>query len=741
MQVITETNKLKQTEPDTHPAPGLVASSWSKISPAWPLKHLIAANPLAGFEDLPFRQALVEADAYFRQENLLKPMQTINLASIKWLQIYFDQGQATISIPLKEKGLLQSTLALVRFDKTILKDKKSARWLNNLPKSPHSIIIEALFYLGVPEKDQALFATLMLTTLPGWAAYIQYLANWTDKNATSLQEEYLALRLVLTCLIWSQAKQLCTWHKSNINQTKTDDLYHIIQTTEHDYQQGLIQKLAQQNPVTQQAREIEAQLVFCIDVRSEPFRRALEAQGPYQTFGFAGFFGVPASINDAVTGHTHASCPVLLKPAHTVTEHPSCNAKHAITGRRILQRIKQSYQSLKYNFASPFDLVDILGLASGLWMMINSAAPQRAAKIRRLLKKQLSLQYAVVTDLSDIPLQEQVKYAAGMLQAIGLTEQFASLVVLCGHGSSTQNNAFATALNCGACGGHHGGPNARVMASILNQEAIRQALKKQAIDIPTTTVFAAAEHNTTTDQVELFRQQLPMNLDKILNTLEADLAQAGQHNSLWRSTSMGVTTTLDKAQQATTARAQDWAELRPEWGLAKNAAFIVGPRWLTQDVDLEGRAFLHSYEWQKDSDLSALTGILTAPMIVAQWINAQYCFSTIDNIAFGAGSKITHNVTGKIGVMQGNASDLMHGLPLESVFQCNNQAYHQPARLTTVVYAPTSALDQIIRSQPRLQSLFANQWVHLICLNPQTHQHSQLRPDLTWQAEPFTPNE
>ena len=187
------------------------------------------------------------------------------------------------------------------------------------------------------------------------------------------------------------------------------------------------------------------------------------------------------------------------------------------------------------------------------------------------------------------------------------------------------------------------------------------------------------------------------------------------------------------AAKETKRRSIDWAEVRPEWGLARNAAFIIGPRRLTQSVNLEGRSFLHSYDWKSDPSGKFLTTILTAPMVVAQWINSQYLFSTLDNVAYGAGSKITHNVTGKIGVMQGNASDLMLGLPLQSVYRADDEPYHEALRLLTVVYAQRSTLDSIIHSQDVLRNLFGNGWVTLACIDPDDNQTYLLKRELKWQ--------
>ena len=184
--------------------------------------------------------------------------------------------------------------------------------------------------------------------------------------------------------------------------------------------------------------------------------------------------------------------------------------------------------------------------------------------------------------------------------------------------------------------------------------------------------------------------------------------------------------------EETERRSQDWSEVRPEWGLARNAAFIVAPRQLTQALDLEGRCFLHSYDWVKDESLTSLETILTAPMVVAEWINTQYLFSTIDNVTYGSGSKVTHNVTGKIGVMQGNGSDLMHGLPLQSVNATDGINYHQPQRLLTIIYAPRENVTAIINRQDILKKLFFNAWVHLIVIEPTENKAYQLQTTGEW---------
>lgn len=708
-----------------------IAQSWSKIAPFWPLKNLIAVNPLSGFEDLPFEKALHQGQVYFQQDDLPSSMLAVNRESIKWLQAYFDNGQSTISMPGRNKGLLHSVLKLLPFDGA--SDKNGRVWLKNLPDTPHAIIAECLLHLGIAKDDYAAFLTLLLTTLPGWAGHVQYRANWSDTQDQNhahpvTQKDYLALRLVLTCLLWPDARALLDWHKAAMKNTDVRSVLSNIEQHEKKYRTALLEKLLQpEKPAAQQA---DAQLVFCIDVRSEPFRRALEAQGAYETYGFAGFFGVPVSIENEISGESYHSCPVLLKPSHHVKEIPSCGHEACQSGHKRQQGLKQLYQSLKYNFTTTFALVETLGPASGVWMGLRSLAPRLASTLKAKTAAMINPAFDIQTSIESIPFESQCSFAAGALKTMGLIDNFAPLVVFCGHGSTTQNNAYATALDCGACGGRHGAPNARILAGILNKADVRKVLAKYGITIPASTHFLAAEHNTTTDAVEIFDRDMPEVHVAALEKLQVDLGGARAINTLWRCGELEAKSSNTSKHAA--LRSQDWAQVRPEWGLARNAAFIVGPRNMTKNVDLEGRSFLHSYEWEKDADGSALTTILTAPMVVAQWINSQYLFSTLDNVVYGGGSKITKNVTGKIGIMQGNASDLMNGLPLQSVYSSDGQAYHQPMRLMTIVYAPRDFIERIVKEQDVLQKLFGNGWVTLVCFDPELNQRFILQRDLSW---------
>jgi uncharacterized protein YbcC (UPF0753/DUF2309 family) len=712
-----------------------VEQTWSKIAPFWPLKNLIAVNPLQGFEDSHFDDAISYAHGYFQQQNLPSQMKSINRETIKWIQVFFDEGQATIKMPLRNRNLLDSILKLLQFDKNICPSQERIETLKRLTNnctSAKCLIGECLLYLGILETDYNEYLTLMLTTMPGWASYMQYLGAWSGESNQitdyKVKEDYLALRLLITCLLWHKAISLLDWHKCAIKNTDSGLVLDTIKKSENFYLTSLLNTISSERK--EQEKSTQAQLVFCIDVRSEQFRRSLENQGNYQTFGFAGFFGVPVSIQNDLTGEKYDSCPVLLKPTHNLKDnhaHTDCEKNY-----KQIKFFKQLYQSLKYNLTTPFALVETMGIASGFWMFLRSFYPSFAYALKNKIIKSSEQSTLGQINVDFIAFENQCSYAANALKMMGLTNNFAPLVIFCGHGSTTTNNAYATSLDCGACGGRHGGPNARILASILNKKEVRKYLENQGISIPHITYFLAAEHNTTTDALIIYDLDLPEKLKKQIVGLKSDLEKVREKNSLTRCVAMDSICNKTTAAKHTQFRATDWSQVRQEWGLARNASFIVGPRSLTKDINLGGRSFLHSYDWTIDKDAKLLTTILTAPMVVAQWINNQYLFSTLDNVAFGGGSKITKNIIGKFGIMQGNASDLMHGLPLQSVFKKDDEAYHQPLRLLTVVYAPRSLIDKVISAEKILKKLFGNEWVHLACIDPTDQNKYILDKNLNW---------
>jgi len=699
----------------------------------------------------------------------------VNRELIKWCCAFLDEGQATITMPGRETGFYKAWSSLVPFDKKIVNaSSESCALISSLPETADKALLFCLNHLKIPSDQWEDYLRRSLAELPGWAGYIKWRSDWqhkkTELNNPITLVDFLAVRLVITCLLFEKhSGQPLTKRCCVKKDCKILDLEEI-KTREYNYIEGLFKDIIpnakEQKKSEEQLQTPDAQLVFCIDVRSEPLRLRIENQGNYETFGFAGFFGLPVCVHGYSNGKVSDSCPVLLKPRHEVHEHAIESNRQLIhrhqKGKKFLDLIRTFYQDLKYNFATPFALVEMLGFWYGVWMGVRTLAPTLSVKLKKAFIQKLMPILATEPRIqmqsshTGIPFTDQVVYAESALRMIGLTKNFSRLFILCGHGSQTENNPYASALDCGACGGNHGGPNAKILAAILNDPDVRISLKNKGISIPEDTICIAAEHNTTNDDVVIYDYNVVSNSHKqSLEKLKIDLAKAGDANSqnrchqfglkdftailggacpvdFGKEKSLGIEQSrgffkakIDRSGRAeynaksqVLKRSSDWAEVRPEWGLARNAAFIIGPRTLTKGLDLHGRCFLHSYDWTQDENGKFLEAILTAPMVVAEWINTQYFFSTMDNVAYGSGSKITHNIVGKIGLMQGNGSDLMHGLPLQSVNSTDDKQYHEPMRLQVVVYSPWATIVPIIEKHPILKTLFFNNWVILIAIDP-----------------------
>ena len=459
------------------------------------------------------------------------------------------------------------------------------------------------------------------------------------------------------------------------------------------------------------------QAAFCIDVRSEVFRRALEAQdAAVDTIGFAGFFGLPLAHQAQGTDEAAAHLPVLLSPKLTSHSHPVPEEEARL---RIDARARRAWGRFRQAAVSSFAFVEAAGPIYG-WKLLRDSLhlESHAAKPTPAPQFETALDPAA-----------RAATAAAVLKAMSLGQNHARLVLLLGHGAQVTNNPPESAYHCGACGGQTGEVSVRLLADLLNDRDTRAGLPAHGISLPEDTVFLSGLHNTTTDQIALFDASLPASH-------AADLSQA----RIWLDRASAATRAerckrLPGATPASIAkRALNWAEVRPEWGLAGCASFIAAPRAATAGMDLAGRAFLHSYDWRQDAGFATLELILTAPVVVASWISLQYYGSAVAPQVFGGGNKLIHNVVGGIGVVQGNGGTLRAGLPWQAVHDGKGLA-HDPMRLSVLIEAPTDAISRTLSSHPQVRALFDNGWLHLFALQ-EGRIAARYRPGLLWQAEP-----
>ena len=538
-----------------------------------------------------------------------------------------------------------------------------------------------------------------------------------------------------------------------------------LEAYEEGFRGEIIQKLsAHRGTVPPLNTRPPAQLVLCIDVRSESFRRHVEAQGPYETFGFAGFFAIPLSHQAFDSEERADLCPVLLSPRHAVTEIPRLGEERALqqyaTGTRWHQLGHHLFHDLKHHPVGSMMLIDVLGFFFSLGLMGKTLIPRAfhaiQSKFQGWSDAVVPTRVAVAapsdpgnpqwaeTKPEGIPawlaqgfsLAERATFIETGLRVMGLTLNFSRLVVLCGHGSQTDNNPYYAALDCGACGGNHGDANARVFAAMANEPEVRRILNENGLPVPEDTWFLPAKHNSTTDRITFYDlDDLPESHKEDLQVLSRDLEQAGMTQALERCRRIPRAPDNISPRRAfahVEARSRDWANPRPEWGLAGNAAFLIGRRNLTKGLDLGGRVFLHSYDPIADEEGSNLERIMTAPLIVGEWINTGYYFSSVDPWHYGSGSKVIHNVVSGVGVMLGSQSDLQIGFPLQTVND-GDVHYHEPMRLLGMIEAPPSRISSIIQKHAILQQLFHNQWLNLVALDPYTFEFHRYHPDATWE--------
>ncbi|WP_233530599.1 DUF2309 domain-containing protein [Gelidibacter salicanalis] len=757
----------------------------------WPLYSFVTSNPLSGQENFPFEKAVEDAskllnaktypsaDMYQQAlekqdidiqllENILKangltessraylnqmrsseaavntaPYEELDVMMAKWLSVFMDEGLAEWQMPNKEKGFYKAWKALASHDGTI--KKSVAKQLPNNSLEALKNVLDA----NVITDYKTLFLQHM-APLSGWMGYIKHRL---DTNSLWQQQypinfgDYLAVRLTLAQVLYGNV-EIASTPPLEIPDLKLKHLW--LEAWEQTFQKNLFATLKTNSITTKknkaQGAGLDAQMVFCIDTRSEAIRRHIENKGAYETFGYAGFFGIAMDYQHYEANITTKSCPPIVGSPYLMTEQPNTkesSKKDIFINQKQFSNSKEFIlKRLKNMLPSSFGFVEGAGFFYGISLLFKTIAPQSFYRLgtrnkidhEGFCEPKITYNHSDSNAGKDISLDEKVAIVKGGFDLIGW-RNFAPLVLFVGHGSHTTNNPFASSLDCGACAASPGRHNARLLAQLANTPEVRDVLKtKHDIIIPVNTVFIGGEHNTTTDTIVLFDNNVPVSHEKALHALKVNLKKAQQ-----TATEERLLQTINSVKLAH-KKATDWDDTRPEWGLAKNAGFIVGSRSLTYHSNLNGRCFLHSYDYKLDSEGAALEGIMCGPMVVTQWINNHYYFTTVDTDKFGGGSKITHNITGKFGVVQGNGGDLKMGLPLQSLKATDTEMYHQPLRLTVVIQAPLRTVEAILKKHAHLKSLLDNGWIYMTIINPDAdNQLLNYKKDFNWHPEEKAP--
>lgn len=711
----------------------------------WTPERLVAAlDTELRTPQLPLLIDVLDIDP--RRSTRLSWRQAITHQVSQTCAAYFDAWQAEWQ-PEREQDLYAFWRETLRHDHgigTLMGLPGLGRALRALPATREDAERWVMERLQLPPAVWADYLEAVLLTVNGWASWCAYLHWQADQEGRADQRlrDLLAIRLAWGAILLDGKDDIATrkafaalqhaWRQASAllaqceQELLVDEVWQWA--LEAGYQRELTKRLAIACPPPGPSQPAEVQAAFCIDVRSEPLRRALENTWPaVQTLGCAGFFGLPVAYTPLGTGARRPQLPGLLPPSLEVTEQIILAAGEDGPSREDLQdaarRSRANRLALSHQWqaasrwpAAAFSFVEAAGIGYlgelAQWLLppahrrINDDHAGLPAPLRPVCRPALQ----------GLALEAKVSLAGGMLKAMGLTQEIAPLVLFVGHGSQTSNNAQASALDCGACCGQSGEANARSLAQLLNDAAVRTGLAQQGITIPPDTWFVGALHNTTTDEVEGFDLDLlPAAARTRWEKLDAVLQHACDQVRRERAPRLGLDPRAGHAQllRQLRRRANDGAQNRPEWGLAGNAAFLIAPRWRSRGVALESRCFLHDYEPRQDPQGLLLEQLMTAPMLVTHWINLQYHASTCDPERLGSGNKLLHNVVGgHIGLFEGNGGDLRIGLSRQSLHD-GTRWVHEPRRLTVLIDAPAAAIERVLGLHAVVQQLVDNGWLHL----------------------------
>lgn len=514
-------------------------------------------------------------------------------------------------------------------------------------------------------------------------------------------------------------------------------LFHLAY--EHCYRSQILDSISEHACLPLKVpSSVSIQVITCLDDREESFRRHLEElDSSVETFGAAGFYNVPMYFRGAADAHFIPLCPIIMVPKNYVEEVGPLSTKQAESRRSqtrmLLGKASQTFHMSSRSLFSGA-LTALFGSLNAFPLVARVLFPRLTSQIRSTFVKlvrptaatQLQLERGDDAEVTDkgaqgFTLVEMANMIERVTGDLGIQSHFAPLVIVLGHGSSSLNNPHESAYNCGACGGGQGGPNARAVAQMANDPRVRAILKERGLIIPDTTLFVGGFHNTCDDSIRYSDvDRIPIiHTQKFLAACEIiDKARLrNAHERARRFYSFDMTKSDEEALRHVEQRSEDLAQVRPEYNHATNAACFVGRRGRTRGLFMDRRCFLTSYDPTSDDETtSILMRIMQAVIPVCGGISLEYYFSTVDNIGYGCGTKLPHNITSLIGIMEGAASDLRTGLSQQMV------EIHEPVRILFIVEAKPESILSIMDRNTLIKTYIRNRWVQIATLDPSSNQ-------------------
>ena len=476
------------------------------------------------------------------------------------------------------------------------------------------------------------------------------------------------------------------------------------------------------------------QAIFCIDEREESFRRHLEEVEPAcETLSTAGFFNVAMYHEGVTDAHPRPLCPVVIRPEHYVAEIDA-GEDRLMQHTRQLHRRAAGFLGYNVHLGSRLPMRGAVLMTAFGWLtlvplVLRVIFPWLSSRWRRIHQTPFSARRTrleldrkndapPIGRYSGFTVREMADIVRRVIEELGVHDRLSPLVLVIGHGSVSLNNPHESAHDCGACGGGRGGPNARAFAQMANDPRVRQLLATEGLSINAATWFVGGQRNTCNNEVTFFDEDLvPETFKRLFERAVAAIETTRRREAHERCRRFdGVPRWYPPAAALAhvQGRAEDLAQPRPEYGHATNAFCIVGRRARTRGLFLDRRAFLVSYDPSRDDDGAILARIMAAVVPVVAGISLEYYFGYVDPTGYGCGTKLPHNVTSLLGVMDGAQSDLRTGLPWQMV------EIHEPTRLAIVVEGPRDRLQRVVAGNPAIERLVRNRWIWLACLDAES---------------------